>query len=245
MELHVQIFFIFYEKIWIEPFFKHRNKLAIHSLALVWQQNSSLSPCASCHSWACPIKDGSVRTEGEAERRAVSFGLSCHVSRLEAGLVGFVLVLNKPIGRCSAPLQPISNPTAANFRSSLLLFCIFFRLRDAQGSQTSHFFCPISVSFNACAPRRAYVRGRGSRETLRSRARGRSVSYFCAVCLSEPAGHVQVISTRYQTTYYSEILHRPAWSCKQWRFVEETEYLRFLRNWKKWIWKSYEYYALA
>lgn len=145
--------------------------------------------------------DGLTHQEEEEEEHCtVSFWLSRYMSEWRRD-PRFVLVLSKPIKRCCATSQPMScladHVTAVNFRSeasALPLFCVS-GLQDVLSSQTSH-FTPISelnVGYNTCAPRRAYVTGRGSRATA-FRARGRTGLHFWGVSLNQPAGHVHIIT---------------------------------------------------
>lgn len=136
------------------------------------------------------------------------------MSQAGGGTSRLVLVLSKPMRSGCALPKPTScsslHVTAVNFRSkapALPLLCVF-GLRDALSSQTSSFFKTPSLSllYNTCALRCAYVRGRGREATQHSVL----ADIVSQMALNQPAGHVRVISITHLTGHYLEILRDQA-----------------------------------
>lgn len=179
----------------------------IQYLAVLWQQSSTL-PSVFSH---CPVKDGTVLRYTSKWRRDLVLSKPIKHEQVKHPTNGLV-----PGAR---HCNPTSDPEPELFRC-----CVFLDRRMHWAVRRRIFTPALSLLYHTCAPRRAYVIGRGSAAALRF------VLAHVPCVLSEPAGHVKVKRLLIQIRR-----RNPACRCKsvcvqnsnpKRMFVYVTEYLQ-------------------
>lgn len=201
-------FYIYIKMRWFDPILSAEIETVIPSVAWVWQQSSTLPPVFPATAGGRANHRGLVWGQTD-RRRTERRAMDCHVKgggtcqlcfgSQQANKTLPCSLAASELPRLRTSLQQTSALTRQHFPA---LLCFWTTAVRHLSFFSSHLWASCVTRARPAVPTSEDVRlGHAA-----FRARGRAVSHFCGVCVSQPAGHVQVISTRYQTAAHLNTL---------------------------------------